>query len=231
MDELKKKRLITWIAIGAAALVIFLIVFNSVKNSRQNGSLKANRELIASLFGEKTENLMENKGVNEKRTPENAKSFVIVRFDSKGNVKNFITRGLDASKEWTEEELLGVDCIVFAFYDFGTHTYSETENGRATGRTTNVTTDRYEMYYYDPAEDVVFKRETLNSGGLPGQTTNPKSTSVTDGELVRTVKDALGMFYIPTSTYAVAAMIAITGGLMAVFIGLSVRKLKNKRAK
>ena len=173
---------------------------------------------------------MKNKGVNEERAPENARSYIIVRYDSKGSAMSYMTRGVNASKEWTREELLGVDCIVFAFYDISSYTYSETQNGRATGRTTNVTADQYEMYYYSPAEDAVFKRETLRSGGLPSQTTNPKGTRVTDAELVRTVKDALGMFYIPPSAYAVAIVIAITGGLMAVFIWLSAKKMKNKRA-
>ena len=230
MDDNKKQWIKRGAAIAAVAVVILIIVLNSVKNTREKGSLVANRNLAAEVFGESAENRMKNKGVKEEKAPENAKSYAILVFDSKGKVKNYFTRGLDASKEWTEEELLSVDCIVFAFYDFSTHTYNETENGRTTGKTARVTTDKYDMYYYNPASDAVFKADTLSSGGLPSQTTNPKSTRVTDSMLIRTVKGAIGMFYIPPSVWAVGAVVIVTCGLMTLFIVLSVKKMKNKRA-
>ena len=227
MDEKKKYK--QWIVIGTIVAVILIIVLSSVKKSREEGRLKANCDLVAEVFGDSIENRLRNKGVNESAAPANAKSYIIFRLDSSGNVINYFTRGINASKEWTKEELSSVDCIVFAFYDIDTHTYNETSNGRATGRTSRVTTDKYKTYYYNPAEDAVFKAETLNSGGLPSQTTNPKSTRVTDSALIGSVRSALGIFYIPASAYACAAAVAVVCGVTAVFIFFSVKRIKAKR--
>ena len=230
MEEDRKKRIRRRIILGCAAFVILaVIIISRVINNAENGSLTANKTLFVQTYGEVSYNRLRNMGTNESAAPDKVRKYVIVRSKRDGGISSFMTYGINASRAWTQEKLESVDCVVYAFSDTNRSEYGEYVNGRATGRKTGVFTETVELFYYNPAAKAVFRTETLTSGGLPSQTTSPRSSSVSTARLKEAVRDTLGIFYISSGAYAAAAVAVVMTAFLAVFTYVMIKKTKKIR--
>jgi hypothetical protein len=191
MKKVDKKVIALFIIIFIVPIVC-LILSLLIDVPKQKEEEKHKEELLnlvnENIIDFKSYDFSSEKEFKYKYKPSNIENVLLIHL-KKDKWSIYSTYGLTLREIKTKEDLNKIDVIAFAVSDF----YSNTYKYNGSGTKVEISTEKVNIYLYNPKEDKLFIHRTLPYHELPKTTNTSRDYTHSVDEIKSTIKKALGI--------------------------------------
>ena len=213
MKKENRKALILGILIFVVPIVC--VIFSLLVDVPKQKENKAHAQDVLNMINEnvfefKTFNFSQEQEFKYKYKPSKIENVLLVHL-KKDEWDIYSTHGLSVNEIKTKEDLDKIDVIAFAVSNF----YIKTYQYNGSGVKVDISTEKVDIYLYNPKEDKLFIHRTLPYHELPKSTTSSHNYTHSVYDIESTVKKSLGIkSSVGWGIFGIIVIIAVVVGVI-----------------